>query len=29
MSRDFRLYLDDMRAAAEKARRYTAGLDVD
>jgi uncharacterized protein with HEPN domain len=29
MSRDFRLYLDDMRAAAEKTLRYTAGLDVD
>jgi uncharacterized protein with HEPN domain len=29
MSRDFRLYLDDLRAAAEKALRYTAGLDAD
>jgi uncharacterized protein with HEPN domain len=29
MSGDFRLYPDDMRASAEKALRYTAGLDMD
>lgn len=29
MSRDFRLYLDDIRASAEKVLRYTHGLDFD
>ena len=28
MSRDYRLYLDDMRAAAEKVLRYTQGVDL-
>ena len=28
MSRDYRLYLDDMRAAAEKVLRYTQGADL-
>lgn len=27
MSRDYRLYLDDMRSAAEKVLRYTQGVD--
>lgn len=27
MSRDYRVYLDDIRRAAEKVLRYTAGLD--
>lgn len=28
MSRDYRLYLDDMRMAAEKVLRYTEGVDL-
>ena len=28
MSRDYRLYLDDMRMAAEKVLRYTQGADL-
>jgi uncharacterized protein with HEPN domain len=28
VSRDYRLYLDDMRAAAEKVLRFTQGLDL-
>jgi uncharacterized protein with HEPN domain len=27
VSRDYRLYLDDMLVAAEKVRRYTQGVD--
>lgn len=29
MSRDYRLYLDDMLVAGEKALRYTAGMSFD
>ena len=29
MSRDWRLYLDDMREACHKVLRYTADLDLD
>lgn len=29
MSRDFRLYLDDIRDSAEKVLRYTRDLDFD
>jgi uncharacterized protein with HEPN domain len=29
MSRDFRVYLDDLRVSAEKITRYTDGLDLD
>ncbi|MCX7837862.1 MAG: DUF86 domain-containing protein [Anaerolineae bacterium] len=29
MSRDYRLYLDDIRASAEKILQYTRGLDFD
>lgn len=29
MSRDWRLFLDDMVEAAEKAERYTAGRDFE
>ncbi len=29
MSRDFRLYLDDIRASADKVLRYTRGLRQD
>ena len=28
MSRNYRLYLDDMRMAAEKVLRYTEGVDL-
>lgn len=28
MSRDYKLYLDDMRMAAEKVMRYTEGVDL-
>jgi uncharacterized protein with HEPN domain len=28
VSRDYRLYLDDMRAAAEKVLRFTQGVDL-
>jgi uncharacterized protein with HEPN domain len=29
MSRDFKLYLDDIREAAEKTLRYTRGMSFD
>lgn len=29
MPRDFKVYLDDIRSAAAKIRRYTAGLSFD
>lgn len=28
MSRDWRLYWDDLRESCEKIRRYTAGMDL-